>query len=154
MEFIDSRKKQLDYAQILHAYHANIASKDEKLKDFNVWMLALAAAVGESNMQGAVVGNTVFYYRRGTGAKSNMVMLWALNADTMQNAVDSFAEMMNRLANDGVNTVVSVYDSPAMSRIIRQSYRQHKSPGDELAITKTSSGKYVMQFTMGGDDNV
>lgn len=154
MEFVDSQKKQLDYGQILHAYHANIAHKDAKVKDFTVWMTTLAATLGESDMQGAVVGNTVFYYRRGKGEKVGMVMLWALNVDTMQNAVNNFAEMTNRLANEGVNTVVSVYDTPAMSRIIRQAYRQHKSEGDELTITKTPSGKYVMQFTMGGDDNV
>lgn len=154
MNLVDSRKKQLDYAQILHAYHANIAHKDEKIKNFAVWMTVLAATIGESNMEGDMVGNTVFYYRRGTGSKSGMVMLWALNVDTMQNAVDNLAEMINRLADAGVNTVVSVYDNPAMSRIIRQAYRQHKSPGDELSITKIPSGKYVMQFTMGGDENV
>lgn len=154
MKLVDSRKEQLDYGQILHAYHANIAHKDEKIKDFTVWMTAMAAALSESNMDGAIIGNTVFYYRRGNEAKSHMVMLWALNVDTMQNAVDNLAEMINRLADAGVNTVVSVYDNPAMSRIIRQAYRQYKSPGDELVITKTSSGKYVMQFTMGGDENV
>lgn len=154
MELVDSHKKQLDYGQILHLYHSNIAHKDEKIKDFKVWMATMAATIAKQKMEGALIGNTVFYSRRGTGEKDNMVMLWALNVDTMQNAGTNLAEMISRLADSGVNTVVSIYDNPAMSRIIRQAFRQYKSPGDELSITKTPSGKYVMQFTMGGDDDV
>lgn len=154
MELVDSHKKQLDYGQILHLYHANLANKDDRIKDFKVWMATMAGTIAKQNMEGAIIGNTVFYYRRGTGEKSNMVMLWALNVDTMKNVVDNMAEMINRLADSGVDVVVSVYNTPVVSRILQQAFRQYKSPGDDLTISKLPSGQYVAQFTMGGDGNV
>ena len=154
MKFVDSRTKQLDYAQILHAYHENIANKDERIKDFGVWMATLAAAIASQNMEGAIIGNTVFYYSHGKSNTPDKVMLWALNADTMQNAVDNLVEMVNRLAESGVHTVVSVYDSPAMSRIIRQAAQKGHTQGDELVIRKLPSGMYIAQFTVGEVENV
>ena len=154
MKFVDSRTKQLDYAQLLHAYHANIAGKDDRLKDFSVWMTTLAAAIASQNMEGAVIGNTVFYYSRGKSNSPDKVMLWALNVDTTQNAVDNLIEMVNRLTDAGVRTIVSVYDSPAMSRIVRQAAQKSHNPGDELVIRKLPSGSYVAQFDIGGADNV
>lgn len=153
MQFVDSRKEQLDYAQILHAYHKNIAGKDERLKDFTAWMTTLAAVIVEKKMEGAVIGNTIFYYTRG-GAGSDMAMIWALNVDTMQNAVDNLIEMSNRLADAGITTLVSIYDSPAMSRIIRQAYQKAHTPEDDLQIRKLPSGQYVAQFTIGEAENV
>lgn len=154
MKFVDSRTKQLDYARILHAYHANIANKDERIKDFNVWMATLAAAIASQNMEGAIIGNTVFYYSHGKSNTPDKVMLWALNADTMQNAADNLVEMVNRLAQAGVQTIISIYDSPAMSRIIRQAAQKNHTPGDELIINKLPSGKYIAQFTIGEVENV
>jgi hypothetical protein len=154
MKLVDSHKKQLDYAQILHGYHVNVASKDERIKDFNVWMTTLAGAIASQNMDGAIIGNTVFYYSRGKSNSPDTVMLWALNVDTMQNAVDNLIEMINRLAEMGINTVVSIYDSPAMSRILRQAAQKSNTPGDELVISKLPSGKYVAQFTIGEFENV
>jgi hypothetical protein len=154
MKFVDSHKKQLDYAQILHTYHVNLDSKDERTKDFNVWMIALAGAIASQKMDGAIIGNTVFYYSRGKSNSPDMVMLWALNVDTMQNAVDNLIEMIHRLVEAGIQTVVSIYDSPAMSRILRQAAQKSNTPGDELVITKLSSGKYFAQFTIGGLENV
>lgn len=154
MKFVDSRKEQLDYGQILHAYHSNIAHKDERIKDFNVWMLTLAGTLAKNKMDGALIGNTVFYYRRGSGEKSNMATVWALNVDTMQNAANSLAEFANRMAAEGIDILVSIYDSPAMSRVIRQAYQKIQSPGDELTISKLPSGNYVMQLVMGEAANV
>ena len=154
MKFVDSHKKQLDYAQILHGYHVNLAGKDERTKDFNVWMIALAGAIASQKMDGAIIGNTVFYYSRGKSNSPDMVMLWALNVDTMQNAVDNLIEMIHRLVEAGVQTVVSIYDSPAMSRILRQAAQKSNTPGDELTITKLSNGKYFAQFTIGEVENV
>jgi hypothetical protein len=154
MKFVDSRTKQLNYAEILHAYHENIANKDERIKDFSVWMTTLAAAIASQNMTGAIIGNTVFYHSNGKSNSPDMVMLWALNADTMQNAVDNLAEMVNRLIESEVRVIVSIYDSPAMSRIIRQAAQKINTPGDELVISKLPSGKYIAQFTIGEVENV
>jgi hypothetical protein len=117
-------------------------------------MIALAGAIASQKMDGAIIGNTVFYYSRGKSNSPDMVMLWALNVDTMQNAVDNLIEMIHRLVEAGIQTVVSIYDSPAMSRILRQAAQKSNTPGDELVITKLSSGKYLAQFTIGGLENV
>lgn len=154
MKLVDSRTKQLDYAQILHAYHSNEDHGDRPTKDFNVWMMANAAAIAKMNAEGAIIGNTFFLAKRGSGENSNKAMVWAMNADTLQNMVDNVAEGLTRLANDGVQEVVAIYKSPAISRVLKQSFNKIKTEGDTLTFTKTKKGLTIMQMKLDGGDNV
>lgn len=153
MKLVDSRKQQLDYAQILHAYHGN-SVKQEKLKDFTVWMTVTAAAIAKMNAEGAIIGNTVFLYKRGTGKNENKAMVWAMNADTLQNMVDNVAEGLTRLAGMGVTTIVAIYQSPAITRVLRQSFAKIKSSDDVMNTTKTKAGQTVLVMQLDGGENV
>lgn len=154
MKLVDSRTKQLDYGQILHAYHSNEKQNDPRLDDFTVWMLAMAAAISKMNAEGEIIGNTFFMYRRGPKGHEHQAMVWAMNADTLQNMVDNVAEGITQLVGKGVTEVFAVYKSPAVSRIMRQAFSKIESPGDKLTITKTDKGGVVMRMQLAGDDNV
>jgi len=154
MNLVDSRKKQLDYAQILHTYHSNEKRTDKRLDDFKVWMLATAAAISKMNADGAIIGNTFFMAKRGAGSNSNKAMVWAMNADTLQNMVDNVAEGLTRLVNDGVQEVVAMYRSPAISRVLKQAFNKIKAGDDTITFTKTAKGMIIMQMKLDGGDNV
>ena len=154
MNLIDSHKKQLGYGEIMHQYHTNEKHGDKRLDDFKVWMLAMAAAIGKMHGEGSVIGNTFFLYRRGPEGREHQAIVWAMNADTMQNMVANVAEGISRLVDMGVTEVMAVYKSPAVSRIMRQAFSKIESPGDKLTITKTDKGSVVMRMQLAGDDNV
>ena len=154
MKLVDSHKQQLDYAQILHTYHSGGKRRDERLDDFTVWMAATAAAISKMNADGAVIGNTFFLSKRGSGDNSHKAMVWAMNADTLQNMVDNVAEGLTRLANDGVQDVVAMYKSPAISRVLKQAFNKIKSDDDSISFTKTAKGLIVMQMKLEGGENV
>ena len=90
MKLVDSRKEQLDYGQILHTYHSNDPG-DGPTKDFKIWMMATAAAIAKMNAEGAIIGNTFFLYKRGSGENSNKAMVWALNVPSRPTAARSTA---------------------------------------------------------------
>ena len=153
MKLVDSSKKQLDYAQILHAYHSNEKQTDKRLEDFNVWMITMAAVFAKIKVEGEIIGNTFFMYRRGPQGREHQAMVWAMNADTLQNMVDNVAEGLTRLASMGVTDVIAIYRSPAITRVMRQSFGKIKSPEDSLEFKKTSKG-IVMHMDLSGGGNV
>lgn len=154
MKLVDSHKKQLGYGEIMHQYHANEKHGDKRLDDFKVWMLATAAAIGKIKGEGIIIGNTFFYYRRGPEGREHQAMVWAMNADTMQNMVENAAEFVSHLVNVGVTEVMAIYKSPMVSRVMRQAFSKIESPGDKLTITKTANGSVVMHMQLAGDENV
>ena len=154
MKLVDSRKQQLDYAQILHAYHSGEKREDKRLDDFTVWMTALAASIAKMNADGAIIGNTFFLSKRGSGDNSHKAMVWAMNADTLQNMVDNVAEGLTRLANEGVQEVVAMYKSPAVSRALKQAFNKIKADADTISFTKTAKGMTIMQMKLDGGENV
>lgn len=154
MKLVDSRKQQLDYAQILHAYHSNEKQIDKQLQDFTVWMTALSASIAKMNADGAIIGNTFFLAKRGSGDNSHKAMVWAMNADTLQNMVDNVSEGLTRLANQGVQEVVAMYKSPAISRVLKQAFNKIKSDDDTISFTKTAKGLVIMQMKLDGGENV
>ena len=132
MKLVDSHKKQLDYGQILHVYHSNEKQRDKRLEDFNVWMITMAAVFEKIKVEGEIIGNTFFMYRRGPQGKEHQAMVWAMNADTLQNMVDNVAEGLTRLTGMGVTEIIAIYRSPAITRVMRQSFGKIKSPEDSL----------------------
>lgn len=154
MELVDSHKKQLDYGQILHLYHSNEKRKDKRLDDFKVWMMATAAAIAKMKADGAIIGNTFFMYRRGPQGHEHQAMVWAMNADTLQNMVDNVAEGLTRLVSTGVTEVIAVYKSPAVTRVMRQAFRKIADANDDLSFTKTSTGSTVMKMNLSGGADV
>ena len=122
MELIDSRRTQLDYAKILHVYHSNEVDKADKFGKFDTWMLATAAVINKLNPECAVIGNTFFMAKVGTGEDSHRAMVWAMNADTVHNMVDNITEGLTRLMNMGVTEIIAIYTSPVVSRVLRQAF--------------------------------
>ena len=153
MKLVDSRSKQLDYGQILRAYHSNEKHTDKRLEDFTVWMTTMAAVFAKVKIEGMIVGNTFVMYRRGPQGKEHQAMVWAMNADTLQNMVDNVAEAITRLADMGITELLAVYESPAITRIMRQAFSKIKSPEDSLEFTKTAKG-VVMHMDLTGGSNV
>jgi hypothetical protein len=153
MKLVDSRIKQLDYGQILHAYHSNQKHKDKRLEDFKVWMITMAATFAKINIEGEIIGNTFFMYRRGPEGREHQAMVWAMNADTLQNMVDNVAEGLTRLTSMGVTEVMAIYSSPAITRVMRQAFGKIKSPEDSLNFKKTGKG-VVMHMNLSGGGNV
>ena len=153
MKLVDSRSKQLDYGQILQAYHSNEKHTDKRLEDFKVWMITMAATLAKVKIEGMIVGNTFVMYRRGPQGKEHQAMVWAMNADTMQNMVDNIAEAITRLTDMGITELLAVYESPAITRIMRQAFSKIKSPEDTLNFTKTGKG-VVMHMDLTGGSNV
>jgi len=153
MKLVDSRSKQLDYGQILHAYHSNEKHTDKRLEDFKVWMITMAATFAKIKIEGEIIGNTFFMYRRGPEGREHQAMVWAMNADTLQNMVDNVAEGLTRLTSMGVTEVMAIYNSPAITRVMRQAFRKIKSPEDSLDFKKTDKG-VVMHMDLSGGGNV
>lgn len=153
MKLVDSHSKQLDYGQILHAYHSNEKHTDKRLEDFTVWMTTMAAVFAKIKIEGMIVGNTFVMYRRGPQGKEHQAMVWAMNADTLQNMVDNVAEAITRLADMGITELLAVYESPAITRIMRQAFSKIKSSEDSLEFTKTGKG-IVMHMDLTGGSNV
>ena len=154
MKLVDSHKKQLDYGEIMHQYHSNEKQTDKRLEDFKIWLITTAAAFAKINGEGSIIGNTFFYYRRGPEGHEHEAMVWAMNADTMQNMVENIAEGISRLVDEGVTEVIAIYKSPMVSRIMRQAFSKIESPGDKLTITKTPKGGVVMRMHLAGDEHV
>ena len=154
MKLVDSRKQQLDYAQILHVYHAGEKHSDKRLDDFTVWMAALAAGIGKMNAEGMIIGNTFFLYKRGSGENSNKAMVWAMNADTLQNMVDNVTEFLTRATKEGITGIVSIYHSPAITRVVRQAFQRIKPDGDDIKVVKTAQGRIVLQMQLDGGNDV
>jgi hypothetical protein len=152
MKLVDSRQKQLDYAQILHAYHSNEKHTDKRLEDFNVWMTTMAAVFAKIEIDGEIIGNTFFMYRRGPEGKEHQAMVWAMNADTLQNMVDNVAEGLTRLTSMDVTEILAIYSSPAITRVMRQAFKKIKSPEDSLEFTKASTGVVMHMNLSGGSD--
>lgn len=153
MKLVDSRTKQLDYGQILHAYHSNEKHTDKRLEDFKVWMITMAATFAKIKVEGEIIGNTFFMYRRGPKGREHQAMVWAMNADTLQNMVDNVAEGLTRLTSMGVTEVMAVYRSPAITRVMRQAFGKIKSEEDSLDFKKTDKG-VVMHMDLSGGGNV
>jgi hypothetical protein len=153
MKLVDSRSKQLDYGQILHAYHSNEKHTDKRLEDFKVWMITMAATFAKIKVEGEIIGNTFFMYRRGPEGTEHQAMVWAMNADTLQNMVDNVAEGLTRLTSMGVTEVMAVYRSPAITRVMRQAFGKIKSEEDSLDFKKTDKG-VVMHMDLSGGGNV
>ena len=153
MKLVDSRTKQLDYGQILHAYHSNEKHTDKRLEDFKVWMITMAATFAKIKVEGEIIGNTFFMYRRGPKGREHQAMVWAMNADTLQNMVDNVAEGLTRLTSMGVTEVMAVYRSPAITRVMRQAFGKIKSEEDSLNFKKTDKG-VVMHMDLSGGSNV
>jgi hypothetical protein len=153
MKLVDSRTKQLDYGQILHAYHSNEKHTDKRLEDFKVWMITMAATIAKLGGEGEIIGNTFFFYKRGPEGKEHQAMVWAMNADTLQNMVDNVAEEITRLTNKGVTEILAVYSNPAVTRVMRQAFNKIKSPEDVLNFTKTGKG-VVMHMDLSRGSNV
>jgi hypothetical protein len=154
MKLVDSRTQQLDYGQILHTYHANEKYDDPRLKDFKTWMITNAAVMAKIKADGAVIGNTFFLYRRGPAGSEHQAMVWAMNADTLQNMVDNVAEGITRLVNMGVTEFIAVYKSPAITRVMRQAFRKIGSDDDDMKFTKTNDGRVVMRMNLSGGSDV
>jgi hypothetical protein len=154
MKFVDSNKKQLDYGEIMHAYYQNTPPDDPRIESFGVWLAVVAATFGKLNGEGSIIGNTFFYYKRGKDDNQNKAMIWAMNADTLQNMVENVAEGLTRLTNENINQIIVIYKSPAITRVVRQAFNKIKSDGDELKVTKTAKGQSVLQMTLGGAENV
>lgn len=153
MKLVDSRQKQLDYAQILHAYHSNEKQTDKRLEDFNVWMITMAATFEKIKVEGMIIGNTFAMYRRGPQGHEHQAMVWAMNADTLQNMVENVAEALTRLTSMGVTEFIAIYKSPAITRIMRQAFGKIKSPEDSLEFKK-SKNNVVMRMNLIGDSDV
>jgi hypothetical protein len=153
MKLVDSRSKQLDYGQILHAYHSNEKHTDKRLEDFKVWMITMAATIAKLGGEGEIIGNTFFFYKRGPEGKEHQAMVWAMNADTLQNMVDNVAEEITRLTNKGVTEILAVYNNPAVTRVMRQAFNKIKSPEDSLDFKKIDKG-VVMHMDLSGGGNV
>ena len=155
MKLVDSSKKQLDYGEIMHTYHSNEKHTDARLKDFKVWLIVTAAMLAKIKGEGEIIGNTFFYYRRGPEGKQHQAMVWAMNADTLQNMVDNVAEGFTRLTSMGVTDIFAVYRSPAVSRAIRQAFAKIKSgDGDVLRIEKFPSGEIAAHVRLLGEHDV
>lgn len=152
MKLVDSRSKQLDYGQILHVYHSNEKQTDKRLEDFKVWMITMAATFAKIKIEGEIIGNTFFMYRRGPEGKEHQAMVWAMNADTLQNMVDNIAEGLTRLTSMGVTNIIAIYNSPAITRVMRQSFGKIKSPEDSLEFKKTDKGVVMHMDLSGGSD--
>jgi hypothetical protein len=153
MKLVDSSKKQLDYGQILHAYHSNKKHTDKRLEDFKVWMITMAATINKLNGEGEIIGNTFFFYKRGPQGKEHQAIVWAMNVDTLQNMVDNVAEGLTQLTDKGVTEIIAVYNSPAMTRVMRQAFAKIKSPEDSLNFKKTDKG-VVMRMDLSGGSYV
>lgn len=153
MKLVDSRSKQLDYGQILHVYHSNEKHTDKRLEDFKVWMITMAATFAKIKIEGEIIGNTFFMYRRGPEGKEHQAMVWAMNADTLQNMVDNVAEGLTRLTSMGVTEVMAIYSSPAITRVMRQAFGKIESPEDSLDFKKIDKG-VVMHMNLSGGGNV
>ena len=152
MKLVDSRSKQLDYGQILHVYHSNEKHTDKRLEDFTVWMTTMAAVFAKIEIEGEIIGNTFFMYRRGPEGKEHQAMVWAMNADTLQNMVDNVAEGLTRMTSMGMTEILAIYGSPAITRVMRQAFGKIKSPEDSLEFTKTAKGVVMHMNLSGGSD--
>jgi hypothetical protein len=152
MKLVDSRQKQLDYGQILHTYHSNETHTDKRLEDFKVWMTTMAAMFEKINIEGEIIGNTFFMYRRGPQGHEHQAVVWAMNADTLQNMVDNVTEGITRLTSMGVTEIIAMYRNPVITRVMRQAYGKIKSPGDSLEFTKLKDGVGMRMDLSGGND--
>jgi len=152
MKLVDSRTTQLDYAQILHTYHSNEKHEDKRLEDFNVWMITMAAVFDKIGIEGMLIGNTFFMYRRGPEGHEHQAMVWAMNADTLQNMVDNVAEGLTRVTDMGITEILAAYSSPAITRVMRQAFGKIKSPEDSLEFTKTGKSVVMYMNLSGGSD--
>lgn len=153
MKLVDSRQKQLDYAQILHAYHSNEKHTDKRLEDFNVWMITMAAVFEKIKIEGMIIGNTFFMYRRGPEGHEHEAVVWAMNADTLQNMVENVAEFLTRLTGMGMTNFFATYDGPATTRVMRQAFGKIKSTEDSLEFTKSKNSVF-MRMNLVGDSDV
>jgi hypothetical protein len=155
MKLVDSSKKQLDYGQILHAYHSNEKHTDKRLEDFKVWMITMAATFAKIKGEGEIIGNTFFYYRRGPEGHQHQAMMWAFNADTLQNMSNNLTEFATQLSSMGVTDIFAVYKNPAVSRAVRQAFAKIKSgDGDVLKIKKYPSGEIAAHVRLLGEHDV
>jgi hypothetical protein len=154
MKLVDSRTQQLDYGQILHTYHSNEKQTDKRLEDFKTWMVATAAVIAKIKADGAIIGNTFFLYRRGPAGSEHQAMVWAMNADTLQNMVDNVAEGITQLVGMGVTEFVAIYKSPAITRVMRQAFRKIGSADDDLRFSRAKNGSIVMRMDLSGGSDV
>lgn len=154
MQFVDSNKKQLDYGQILHVAHQNETYKDDRLKKFEVWMLAMANAIGQAKLEGVIIGNTCFLYRRGPKGHEHQVIVWVLNADTLQNLTKNGIEFITRMMNSGVVEFIARYKNPALTRMLKALFKQIESPDDDLQFEKTPDGVMTAYMVLQGGDHV
>jgi hypothetical protein len=154
MKLVDSKIKQLDYSEILYIYHSNEKHEDKRLEDFKVWLATNAAIIANIKADGAIIGNTFFMYRRGPAGKEHTAMVWAMNADTLQNMVDNVAEGLTRLVDMGVTDILASYNNSGVTRVMRQAFRKISSEGDDLAFNKASDGTIFMRMSLSGGDNV
>jgi hypothetical protein len=116
-------------------------------------MITMAATIAKLGGEGEIIGNTFFFYKRGPEGKEHQAMVWAMNADTLQNMVDNVAEEITRLTNKGVTEILAVYSNPAVTRVMRQAFNKIKSPEDVLNFTKTGKG-VVMHMDLSRGSNV
>ena len=154
MQLIDSRKQQLEYGQIMYLYYKNFVANDPKFKDPMVWFATIADIINKINPEIVIIGNTVFMAKQCSGEDGDKAMVWAMNADTLQNMVDNVAEGLTRLANMGVAHIVAVYEQAATSRPLRQAFNKIKSSEDKLVIKKLPNKQYFMYINLVGEDNV
>lgn len=154
MKLVDSKKRQLDYGEIMHVYHSNEKQSDERLNDFKVWMGTMAAAIAKMKAEGAIIGNTFFLYKRGPEGKENQAMVWALNADTFQNMVENVAEGLTQLSNMGITDIVAAYKNPGITRIMRQAFKKISGPEDDLDFFKGKDKSVLMRMQLSGESNV
>jgi hypothetical protein len=154
MKLVDSKQKQLDYGEIMHIYHSNEKQDDKRLEDFKVWMAAMAATIATIKAEGEIIGNTFFLYRRGPAGKEHTAMVWAMNADSLQNMVDNVAEGLTRLVSMGVTDVLASYTHVGITRVMRQAFKKISNEGDDLAFHKANDGTIFMRMKLSGGEDV
>jgi hypothetical protein len=154
MQFVDSNKKQLDYGRILHIAHQNESYNDERLKEFEVWMLTVANAIGQAKLEGTIIGNTCFLYRRGPKGHEHQAIVWVLNADTLQNLTKNGVEFITRMMNSGVVEFVARYKNPALTRMLKNIFKQIKHSGDDIQFEKSANGGITAYMVLQGNDHV
>ena len=154
MKLTNSRTTQLDYGQIMMQYHANhVQNETGPIKNLQVWLLSTAQIMAQLKTEGMIIGNTFFMYKRGSDEDSDKAMIWAINADTIQNMVENVSEFFTRINNTGVTDLIGMYEhDPMTTRVVKQAFNKIKLPSDTIAVKKIDNITYVHVTLSGGED--